>query len=137
QIIVWIRGFVWIVGIGTVFAGVVGVSNIMLVSVQERTREIGLRKALGATPGSIVSMILQEAIVLTSVSGYAGLVAGVAIVEAVNRALPENEYFRNPEVDLPAVLLATALVVIFGALAGLFPALRAARVNPVIALRDE
>jgi len=137
QIIAWIRGFVWIVGIGTVFAGVVGVSNIMLVSVQERTREIGLRKALGATPGSIVSMILQEAIVLTSVAGYAGLVAGVAVVEVVNRSLPENDYFRDPEVDLPALLFATLLVVVFGAFAGLFPALRAARVDPVVALRDE
>lgn len=132
-----IRGFVWIVGIGTILAGVVGVSNIMLVSVKERTSELGLRKALGATPAALVTMILQESVVLTAIAGYAGLVLGVVIVESTSRMLPDNEYFRNPEVDLGAVLLATVLVVVFGTLAGLFPALQAARVDPIVALRDE
>ncbi len=133
----WLRGFIWIVGIGTVLAGVVGVSNIMLVSVQERTSEIGLRKALGATPASIVAMILQEAIVVTSIAGYGGLVVGVVAIEAVRRYVPENDYVRDPGVDLGVVFGAVALLVVFGTLAGLFPALRAARVNPIVALRSE
>lgn len=131
-----IAGFVWIVGLGTVGAGIVGVSNIMLVSVKERTEEIGLRKALGATPASIVWMILQEALVLTGVSGYAGLVAGVAVLEALRRSLPENDYIRDPDVHLSVGLAATALLVVAGAVAGLVPAVRAATVNPITALRD-
>ena len=132
-----VRAFVWIVGIGTVFAGIVGVSNIMLVSVKERTAEIGLRKALGATPASIVGMILRESVVLTSIAGYAGVVLGVALLEVVARTVPENDYLLNPAVDLGVVLLATGLIIAFGTLAGLFPALQAARVDPIVALRDE
>jgi len=132
-----LSGFVWLVGLGTVGAGIVGVSNIMLVSVTERTREIGLRKALGATPGSIIGMIMQEAIVLTSVSGYVGLVAGVAVIELMIRFMPENDYIRDPEVNFGATLLAMLLLVFFGALAGFFPAARAAAVRPIDALRSE
>ena len=137
QIFTWINRFVWVVGIGTVLAGVVGVSNILLVSVKERTSEIGLRKALGATPQGLVGMILQEALVLTSIAGYAGLVAGIAIVEVVRRVVPENEYIRDPEVNLAVVAGAVVLLVVLGTLAGLFPALRAARVDPIVALREE
>jgi putative ABC transport system permease protein len=132
-----IRIFVWIVGVGTVIAGLVGVSNIMLIAVKERTREIGLRMALGATPRSIVALIVQEALLITGVSGYLGLVAGVSVVEVVARLMPENDYIRNPEVNLSAVVGATLLLVVTGTLAGWFPARRAARVNPVVALRDE
>ena len=132
----WVRTFVWVVGIGTLFAGVVGVSNIMIISVQERTLEIGIRKALGAPPASIVSMILLEALALTSLAGYLGLVAGVGLVEVLRRYLPENEYIRNPTVDVRVALVATLVLVGAGALAGLLPALAAARVRPVVAMRD-
>lgn len=133
----WINTFIWIVGAGTIVAGIVGVSNIMLISVAERTREIGVRKALGATPGSIIALVLQEAILITGVSGYLGLVAGVGLLEAVSALMPENDYLRDPAVDLRVALLATALLIVSGAVAGLFPARRAARVSPVEALRAE
>jgi putative ABC transport system permease protein len=128
--------FVWIVGVGTIFAGVIGVGNVMLISVKERTVEIGVRKALGATPWSIVSMVLQEALFITSVSGYVGLVAGAGVVELLNRYLPENDYFNNPQVDFTAALTAVGILVLAGVLAGLAPALRAARVQPVVAMRE-
>ena len=133
----YLRLFVWIVGIGTMTAGVVGTSNILFVSVAERTREFGLRKAIGATPGSIVMLVLVEAVTLASLAGYVGMVLGVGVVEAVRRWLPENEYVRDPSVDLRAVLLALAAITVAGLLAGLFPARRAARINPIVALRDE
>ena len=133
----WIRVFVWVVGIGTLLAGIVGVSNIMLISVAERTREIGVRKALGATPASIIGMIMTEAVLITSVSGYLGLVAGVGLVELVARFAPDIPFLRAPDVDLGIAISATALIVGAGALAGFFPAWRAARVNPITALRDE
>ncbi len=132
-----IRMFIWVIGIGTIVAGIVGISNIMLISVKERTREIGIRKALGATPFSIVSLIMQEAVTITAVAGYCGLVAGVLVVEAVNKYVPENDFIRNPSVDFSVVTSATVLLVIAGAFAGFFPARRAARVSPVVALRDE
>ena len=128
---------IWIVGIGTIIAGIVGISNIMLISVKERTREIGLRKALGATPMSIVSLIMQEALMITSIAGYCGLVAGVLVVEGINKYVPENDFIRNPEVDFGVVVSATLLLIASGALAGFFPARKAAKVNPVVALRDE
>lgn len=128
--------FVWLVGVGTVTAGIVGVSNIMLVSVRERTAEIGLRKALGATPGRIVGGILQEAVFLTAASGYLGLVAGVALLEALRLWLPENDYLREPQVTLGPAVAATVLLVVFGGLAGFVPAWRAARIHPVEALRN-
>jgi putative ABC transport system permease protein len=132
-----IRTFVWVIGLGTILAGIVGVSNIMLISVQERTREIGVRKAVGAPPASIIVMILQESLAITLVSGYLGLVAGLAVVQAVQAALPPTPFFRKPDVDLAVGLGATLVLVVAGALAGLFPALRAARVNPIAALRVE
>lgn len=137
EIFSWIRVFVWVVGVGTIFAGVVGVGNVMLISVKERTVEFGVRKALGATPWSIVSMVLQEALVVTSLAGYAGLCAGALLIEAVNRYVPENDYFREPQVDFQAALWAIGILVVAGALAGVIPAIRAARVHPVVAMREE
>jgi putative ABC transport system permease protein len=135
QIFRWIRVFVWAVGVGTLFAGMVAVSNIMLISVKERTVEIGIRKALGATPANVVWMVLEEALFITSVAGYSGLVLGALVVEAVQRYMPPNDYLRSPEVDLRSALIATLLLVFAGALAGFVPALTAARVKPVVAMR--
>ncbi len=132
-----IRLFVWIVGIGTILAGVVGVSNIMMITVRERTREIGVRKALGATPWSIVSLVLQESILITAVAGYLGLVAGIAVLEIASKLLPTSGYFLNPEVDLSVAAEATVLLVVAGLAAGFVPARRAAAVQPVLALRNE
>jgi putative ABC transport system permease protein len=132
-----INNFIWLIGLGTILAGVVGVSNIMLISVQERTREIGVRKAVGAKPSAIVAMILQESLIITLVSGYLGLVAAVGLVTAVKRVLPPTPYFRQPDVDLSVGVAATLVLAVAGTLAGLFPALRAARINPIQALRVE
>ena len=133
----WIRIFVWVVGVGTLLAGIIGIGNIMLISVAERTKEIGIRKALGATPASIIRMVLGEALVLTGVSGYAGLVGGVGVVELVAAKFPEAPFFRQPSVSLQVAVSATLLIMGAGALAGFFPAYRAARVNPIVALRSE
>ena len=129
--------FVWLVGMGTMAAGIVGVSNILLVSVKERTAEIGLRKALGATPGSIVRMVLAEALLLTGVSGYGGLVAGFLVLEALRRWLPENDYIRDPDLAPVTGLVALAVLVVAGCAGGLVPAWRAARLDPITALREE
>ena len=132
-----IRLFIWIIGIGTIIAGIVGVSNIMMIVVKERTKEIGIRKSMGATPWSIISLILQESILITSFAGYVGLVLGVGMIELVSNMLPATDYFANPEVNINVALYATFLLVFCGALAGFVPARKAASVKPVVALRDE
>lgn len=138
QGVLWaIRSFVWLIGLGTILAGVVGVGNIMLISVKERTKEFGVRKALGATPWSIVLMVLEEALVITTASGYLGLVAAVALVEFAKTLLPDNDFFKNPDVDIGVGLSATVILVAAGLLAGLWPARRAARIAPVEAFRAE
>jgi putative ABC transport system permease protein len=127
--------FVVVIGLGTLAAGVVGVSNIMMIAVKERTREIGVRKALGATPWSIVLMIIQEAVFLTGLAGLLGLSAGVALLEVLGRM--DNEFIVNPNIDLRIGVAAAGFLVIAGALAGYFPARAAAKVNPIHALRDQ
>lgn len=137
QIFDLIRIFMWIVGLGTIIASVVGVGNIMLISVAERTVEIGVRKALGATPISIITMVVKESLLITGLAGYAGLCMGIGALELFSRFVPENDYIRNPEVDLSVAIASVALLVVAGALAGYVPASRAASINPVAALRDE
>ncbi|MDZ4666277.1 MAG: ABC transporter permease [bacterium] len=127
--------FVWIIGIGTLIAGIVGVSNIMMIVVKERTVEIGIRKALGASPWSIIALILQEAVFITSLFGYIGLMLGIFLLEAFNKYLPASDFFKNPEVDLSIALYAMLLLVISGLFAGFFPARKAASVQPIDALR--
>jgi len=132
-----IRALVWIVGIGTLAAGVIGVSNIMLVIVRERTNEIGVRRAVGATPFAITAQIIFEALVLTTLAGYLGLVAGVGVVEAIGTTIAANpsEMFRNPEVPFESALATLGILVVSGILAGLIPARRAVKISPVEALR--
>jgi len=132
----YIRLFFWWVGICTIIAGVVGVSNIMLIVVKERTKEIGIRKALGASPASIIGMILHESIFITTIAGFTGLLASLLLLEFVG-PMVESEYFRNPEVDFNVALTTLVLLVFAGALAGFFPAFRAAKIKPIVALRDE
>jgi putative ABC transport system permease protein len=136
-----IAGLIWIVGIGTLLAGVIGISNIMLVIVKERTKEIGIQRALGATPMNVIVQIITESVLLTSVAGYIGLVFGVALVEGINYALvtfgAESEMFKRPQVDFQIAITALAILIISGVFAGLFPARRAVRIKPIDALRDE
>jgi len=132
-----IRIFVWIIGIGSIVAGIVGVSNIMLITVKERKREIGIRKAIGASPASIIDLVVTEAIIITLVFGYLGLVAGVVVLELMAYLIKGVAYFKDPEVNLVTAFGAVFLLVLSGALAGIFPARRAAQIRPVEALHDE
>ena len=136
-----IKAFSWIIAIGTIFAGAVGVGNIMLIVVKERTREIGLRKALGATPGSITAMIMQESLFITAVAGYSGLVVGALLLESVSRMLAASggkvNFFSHPEMDFKTAIIALVVLIISGVLASLMPAAKAATVNPITALQDE
>lgn len=135
--------FVWVIGIGTLIAGVVGVSNIMLITVKERTKEFGIRKSLGATPFSILKLILLEALLITSFFGYIGMVAGVGLTEVVNNLMKgsgsgeDMSVFKNPTVDISIVLAATCVLIIAGLLAGYFPAKKAVSIKPIEALRYE
>lgn len=134
-----IQALTWFVGSFTLIAGVIGVSNIMLVIVKERTREIGIRRAIGATPLAVVGQIVMESIILTTAAGYAGLVAGVMALEAVANVLrktgAKTTMFRNPEVDLSVALAALGILVVCGAIAGLIPGTRALSMKPVEAIR--
>jgi putative ABC transport system permease protein len=136
-----INVFMWFVGLGTLMAGIVGISNIMIITVKERTREIGVRKALGATPFSIVSTLLLESTMVTAVAGYLGLAAGVGLLELVAFGLRKSgaklAYFMNPEVNFQVAITAIILLVAVGILAGLVPALRAAKITPTEAMRAD
>jgi putative ABC transport system permease protein len=131
-----IRWFFWGVGICTIIAGVVGVSNIMLIIVKERTKEIGIRKAIGAEPLSIIGMILHESIFVTAIAGFFGLVFSLFLLEIVG-PLIETDYIRNPSVDFGVAITTVIILIVAGALAGFFPARRASKIKPIVALRDE
>ncbi|CAN5142628.1 ABC transporter permease [soil metagenome] len=141
----YLNYFMWFVGIMTILIGIVGVGNIMVITVKERTREIGIRMALGATPGSIIGMILQEALLMTVFAGYLGLLAGIGLIEliasfmgdtTVNEHGQSSSFIGRPEVDVKVAIAATIILIVAGTLAGLLPALRAARVNPITAIKD-
>lgn len=128
---------VWILGILTLLTGVVGISNIMFVSVRERTHEIGIRRAIGAKPRSILSQILAESVAITLLFGYIGIVFGTLVSQLLAMAFADVPFLKNPTVSLSIAFEVTAVLVIAGAFAGLFPALKALKVKPVEALRDE
>ena len=136
-----INGLIWIVGVGTLLAGIIGVSNIMLIIVKERTREIGVKRALGATPANIISQIILESVTLTTVAGYTGLVIGVSLLSLIDKILVESgnksQFFLHPEVNFHVALTALAVLVASGIFAGMIPAKRAVSIKPVEALRDE
>lgn len=135
-----IKAFSWLVAIGTIVAGAIGVGNIMLIITKERTREIGLRKALGASRFSVIAMIVQESVLITAVAGYAGLVVGVFLLEFVAKVLEaagEPGMFANPAVNFGTAVLAVGVLVAAGVMASLLPASKAASINPVVALQDE
>ncbi|PBQ33611.1 multidrug ABC transporter ATP-binding protein [Sphingobacteriaceae bacterium] len=129
---------VWIVGSGTLLAGVIGISNIMLIVVKERTKEIGVKRALGAVPGQIIGQIVLESVFLTAISGYFGLVLGIGLMELLNIAVGDSaDMFRNPTVDLSVAITALTILIVSGAIAGLIPANKAVSIKPVEALRSE
>lgn len=140
--------FIWVIGIGTLAAGIVGVSNIMLITVRERTREFGIRKAIGATPFSILKLIIVESILITAVFGYFGMITGVGLTEAINMVMESSNMgkassnddmsiFMNPTVSLSIALSATALIIVAGVLAGYFPARKAVKITAIEAMRNE
>ncbi len=135
-----IRWFLWIVGIGTLMAGVVSVSNVMLITVKDRTREIGVRKAIGAQPWSIISLVLLESVFITTLSGYIGLLFGTFLIHGIDLLTQgglDGQLFSTPEVNLSVSIGSLIILVISGLLAGLLPALHAAKINPVEALRSD
>lgn len=141
--------FIWIIGIGTLMAGIVGVSNIMLITVRERTREFGIRKAIGAKPSSILRLIIVESVLVTAVFGYIGMVTGIGLTELINYGMDmagmngagdgmrDTTLFRNPTVNLSIALMATGVLVAAGVLAGYFPARKATKISAIEAIRAE
>ncbi|MDR1517042.1 MAG: ABC transporter permease [Dysgonamonadaceae bacterium] len=133
-----ITALIWIVGLGTLFAGAIGISNIMLVTVRERTKEIGVRRALGATPSNIVGQILTESIVLTILAGIGGIVLGVGILSAVGLALSQgDQFFKDPQISFTTGIGALFILAVIGTLAGFIPAQRAMMIKPIEAIREE
>lgn len=133
---------VWAVGIGTLLAGIIGVSNIMMVTVRERTREIGVRRALGAKPFDIISQIMSESLLLTAMAGLMGLSFGVLLLDLVNRVMEnggisDDTFFRNPEINIGVAVAATVILLFSGLLAGLIPAWRAMQIKAIDAIREE
>ena len=132
---------IWIVGLGTLLAGIIGVSNIMMVTVKERTKEIGVRRALGAKPFDIISQVMSESLMLTAMAGLLGLSTGVFLLDFVNRILtatPSDDIvIKDPSVNIQTAVAATIILLISGLLAGLIPAWRAMQIKAIDALRDE
>ena len=124
------------VAFGTIIAGIIGISNIMVFVVKERTKELGVRKALGATPRSVISTILLESIFITTVFGFIGMLTGIAVLSALGETL-EDYFIKNPYIDTPVAVFATIALIVFGAIAGYVPARRAAKIKPIVALRDD
>ncbi len=125
------------VAIGTIIAGIIGISNIMVFVVKERTKELGIRKALGATPKAVISTILLESVFITTISGFVGMFVGIALLRSIGADLEEDYFILNPYISTGVAIIATLMLILFGALAGYVPARRAARIKPIIALRDE
>ena len=125
-----------IIGMGTLIAGIVGISNIMIFIVKERTKEIGIRKALGASPRAIISIILIESVVVTTIAGYVGLLVGVGILEWASPSL-KTYFITDPSVSRSLVIAATITLITAGALAGYIPAKKASKIKPIVALRDD
>ncbi len=137
-----ITAFIIVIGIASLLAGIVGVGNIMLITVKERTKEIGIRKAIGATPFSVLKLIIFESILITTVAGYIGIVIGVGITEGISTIManaPSDgpSIFKDPTVDLSTVIWATVVLIVAGTIAGLIPALKATKVSPIEAMRAE
>jgi putative ABC transport system permease protein len=125
-----------VIGFGTLIAGIVGVSNIMIFIVKERTKEIGIRKALGASPKSIISIILTESVLITAIAGYVGLLIGMGVLELVGPSL-ETYFIKDPSVSTSLVFGATITLIVAGAIAGYLPAKKASQIKPIVALRDD
>ncbi len=132
-----IAGLSWFVGVFSLIAGVIGIGNIMLVSIKERTKEIGIRRSIGATPGNITGQIVMEALALIFIAGYIGLALGVGVIEATRALIGDGDFFKDPNVDVRVAVVAFVVLLVFGLLAGLLPALRALRIKAVDALRAE
>lgn len=132
-----ITAFLWFVGIGSLIAGIVGIGNIMLIVVKDRTKETGIRKALGATPAKVVGQIMLEALFVTSIFGFIGLASAVGLLELLASVIPGTQFFRNPTIDLGVAVKALFALILSGALAGFFPARKAAAIRPIEALRYE
>jgi putative ABC transport system permease protein len=133
-----IASLIWIVGLGTLFAGAIGVSNIMLVTVRERTREIGIRRALGATPRAIIGQIMSESIVLTVIAGILGIVFGVGILAATGIVLSQgDQFFKDPQISFGMAMGSLIILIVIGTLAGMIPAQRAMMIKPIEAIREE
>jgi putative ABC transport system permease protein len=132
-----IKAFIWFVGLLTIIAGIVGVSNIMLVVVKERTKEIGIRKAIGARPSSIIGLIVFESVVITSIAGYLGMLPGVFLLEFLSSVIPNSDFFAEPEVDFQVVLSAIIILIFAGVVASYLPARKAAMIKPIEALNYE
>ncbi len=128
---------IWILGLLTLLSGIVGISNIMFVSVKERTHEIGIRRAIGAKPRSILTQVIAESVAITTLFGYIGIVTGILTTQLLNYLFQDAEIIKNASVSLNIAVEVTIVLIIAGAMAGLFPALKALKVKPVEALRDE
>lgn len=133
SVLAYIAGFI---AFGTILAGIIGISNIMVFVVKERTKELGIRKALGATPRAVIGSILLESVFITTISGLLGMVIGIAVLSSLGEKL-EDFFITNPYINTGLAIFATLILIFFGAIAGYIPAKRAAKIKPIVALRDE